>query len=165
LQWIDSRLEHWLMSLFYIYLCLILVIEVALRALGSSIIWAVETSLYAFIWLTYVSAAQLARDRQHLCFTLVRNSLGRRGQFACLALSDLSLALVCVVIAGYMWKPLTDTIRFDLQMTGIDLPLWLAMVAVPFGWLLVLVRVVQRFWRSWDDFRNGRPLLLQGPVA
>lgn len=155
---VDRKAEYWLSFLFYVYLFSILTVEVVFRSLGHSIVWAVETSLYAFIWLTYISAAQLARGREHLAFTLVRDMLGRNGQFLCLVISDVCLFVVSATIIFYMWQPLTDAIRFQQQMTGADLPIGLALVAVPAGWALVAVRVAQRFARLIGNFRGGRPL-------
>lgn len=161
LAWIDAadrKVEHWLTFLFYGYLFAILTVEVIGRAVGHSIVWAVETSLYAFIWLTYLSAAQLTRNREHLAFTLFRDRMNRAGQFVCLAISDACLAVVSLVIVYYMWNPLADAIRFNQQMTGADAPIWLAMIAVPVGWIVVFIRVVQRFVRLVRDLRAGRPL-------
>lgn len=159
--WIDAadrKVEYWLTFLFYGYLFAILTLEVIGRAIGHSIVWAVETSLYAFIWLTYLSAAQLTRNREHLAFTLFRDRMNRVGQFVCLAISDMCLGAISLVIVYYMWNPLADAIRFDQQMTGADAPIWLAMIAVPVGWIVVFIRVVQRFVRLVRDFRAGRPL-------
>lgn len=155
---VDRKVEYWLTFLFYGYLFAILTLEVIGRAIGHSIVWAVETSLYAFIWLTYLSAAQLARNREHLAFTLFRDRMNRAGQFVCLVISDMCLGAISLVIVYYMWNPLADAIRFDQQMTGADAPIWLAMIAVPVGWIVVFIRVVQRFVRLVGDFRAGRPL-------
>lgn len=155
---VDRKVEYWLTFLFYGYLFALLTVEVIGRAIGYSIVWAVETSLYAFIWLTYLSAAQLTRNREHLAFTLFRDRMNRVGQFICLAISDVCLGVVSLVIVYYMWNPLADAIRFNQQMTGADAPIWLAMIAVPVGWIVVFIRVVQRFVRLVRDFSAGRPL-------
>ena len=55
-------------------------------------------------------------------------------------------------------RPIADSITFQQQMTGADLPLWLATAAVPFGWLLATIRVIQRTVIVINKYRAGEAL-------
>lgn len=160
LSWLDKNVEFWLNFLFYVYLSSILVIEVLARwVFDHSLTWSVETSIYAFIWLTYLSMAEVARNREHLAFTMIRDLLNRHGQFACLVISDVALAIVAVTIIAFIVQPIGDAFAFNQKMTGCDLPIWLALISIPVGWSMVLLRVGQRFCDLLGDYRSGRPLL------
>ena len=166
LSWLDKKIEFWLTYVFYMYLFLVLTAEVVCRfVFDHSFTWSVETSLYAFIWLTYLSVADMARNREHLAFTMVRDWLNRHGQFVCLAVSDIALAAVSVTIIFYIWEPFRQSVAFKQEMTGIDFPIWPALIAVPVGWALVLVRVVQRFLLLVENYRKGKPLIAQTEAA
>lgn len=159
-HWLDKNVEFWLNFLFYVYLSSILVVEVVARfVFDHSLTWSVETAIYAFIWLTYLSMAEMTRGRDHLAFTMIRDRLNRHGQFVCLMISDVALAVVAVTIVVYILQPIGDSIAFNQQMTGSDLPLWLALIAIPVGWTMVLLRVVQRFIDLLNNYRRGNPLV------
>jgi TRAP-type C4-dicarboxylate transport system permease small subunit len=160
ISWLDKNVEFWLNFLFYVYLSSILVIEVIARfVFDHSLTWSVETAIYAFIWLTYLSMAEMTRSRDHLAFTMIRDRLNRHGQFVCLAISDVALAIVAITIIVYIVQPIGDSVAFNQKMTGSELPLWLALAAIPVGWTVVLLRVVQRFLDLLRNYRRGKPLI------
>lgn len=160
LKVIDRQAEYWLNLLFYAYILVIVFFEVISRYLmKASVAWAEETAIYAFIWLSYLSAARLARTRTHLAFTLFRDAMGRRGQLVCLLIADLCLIALSLVVIGFMLRPIGDSIEFGQTMTGTDLPIWIATVAVPVGWSIVLLRTVQRALETVRNFRRGLPLI------
>ncbi len=160
LELLDRKAEYWLNLLFYAYILAIIFFEVVSRyVLKASVAWAEETAIYAFIWLSYLSAARLARTRSHLSFTMLRDAMGRRGQLACLLISDTCLIGLSLVIIGYMFGPIRDSIAFGQTMLGANLPIWLATLSVPVGWTLVLIRTVQRALDSVRAYRRGHSLV------
>ncbi|HZZ95277.1 MAG TPA: TRAP transporter small permease [Usitatibacter sp.] len=160
IDWVDRNVEYVLNVLFYGYIIVIIFTEVVARyVLHSSIVWAEETAIYAFIWMSYLSTARLVRSRAHLAFTLFRDAMPRLPQLLCLLLADACLATVAVVVVLYMWAPLMDSVSYRQTMQGANLPIWIATAAVPVGWLVVLVRVLQRAWDAIRNYRVGRPLV------
>jgi TRAP-type C4-dicarboxylate transport system permease small subunit len=160
LRWIDQKIEYVLNVLLYGYVIAIIFAEVIARyVLHSSIVWGEETGIYAFIWLSYLSTARLARSRSHLAFTLFRDAMPRGGQLICMLVSDVCLAVIAIVVVIYMWRPLMDSIAFKQTMEGANLPIWIATLSVPVGWLAILVRTGQRAWDSIGNYRRGAPLI------
>lgn len=159
LYWLDKKLELSLNILLYAYILVVIFVEVIARyVLKASVVWAEETAIYAFVWMSYLSMARLARTRGQLAFTLVRDALPRLGQLVCLLIADACLIVLSVIVIVYMWQPLVDSVDFRQTMRGTDLPIWVATAAVPVGWMLLLGRTVQRAMDAWQDFRSGRPL-------
>ncbi|MEX0730801.1 MAG: TRAP transporter small permease subunit [Aquisalimonadaceae bacterium] len=159
---IDTKLEDALSIVLYGYIITIVFLEVIYRyGLNNSIVWAEETAIYAFIWLTYISMAAVAKSRSHLCFTLIRDALPRPLQLALLLLSDVLLIVVSTVIIVYAYDGVSLNILFEQEMIGLRLPLWVATIAVPAGWFLVLLRTVQRAVISINDYRAGVNLQIQ----
>lgn len=160
LRVIDREAEYWLNLLFYAYILVIVFVEVVSRyVMKASVAWAEETAIYAFIWLSYLSAARLARTRSHLAFTLFRDAMGRRAQLVCLLVSDVCLIALSLVVIGFMLRPIGDSIEFGQTMIGSNLPIWIATVAVPIGWSIVLLRTVQRAWEALSNYRRDLPLI------
>jgi TRAP-type C4-dicarboxylate transport system permease small subunit len=157
---IDENFEYALGGALYAYIILVIFFEVVARyVFHSSILWAEETSIYAFIWLTYISMANLAKTRSHLAFTAIRDMLPPFGQLALLLLADVCLLILSTIIIIFIYRPIADNILFEQQMMGVNLPLWWATAAVPFGWLLVSIRVIQRSLISIKKYMAGESLL------
>lgn len=157
---LDENFEYALSSALYAYIILVIFFEVVARyGFHSSILWAEETSIYAFIWLTYISMANLAKTRSHLAFTAIRDMFPPAGQLALLLLADACLLILSTVIIVFVYRPLADNIVFEQQMMGANLPLWWATAAVPFGWFLVTIRVIQRALVSIRKYMAGESLL------
>ena len=156
LDWLDRNVEYWLNVLLYAYILVIVFVEVVARYVFKvSIVWSEETAVYAFIWMSYLAMARLARTRSHLAFTPLRDMMSRGWQLACLLVSDLALGVLAVIVVVYMWRPIADSVSFHQTMQGADLPIWIATLAVPVGWLMVLVRTTQRALDVIANYRRG----------
>jgi len=159
LRWIDRNVEYWLNFLFYAFLTLIIVIEVFRRyALNSSTSYGEELARYAFIWLAYIATARGVKNRSHLSIDMLRQRCGRSGQFWLYVFSDLCFLALALVVVYTSVLFVGSGIRFDQRFTGSDLPLWLATAAVPVGWSLIGIRVVQRNLALIAAYRTGGPL-------
>ena len=156
LDWLDRNVEYWLNVLLYAYILVIVFVEVVARYVFKvSIVWSEETAVYAFIWMSYLAMARLARTRSHLAFTPLRDMMSRGWQLACLLVSDLALGVLAVIVVVYMWRPIADSVSFHQTMQGADLPIWIATLAVPVGWLMVLIRTTQRALDAIGNYRHG----------
>jgi TRAP-type C4-dicarboxylate transport system permease small subunit len=143
----------------YAYILIVIFTEVVARyVLKTSIVWAEETSIYAFIWMSYLAMARLARTRSHLAFTLLREQMSPFWQLVCMLIGDACLASLCVIVIVYMWQPVVDSVDFHQTMQGVNLPIWIATIAVPVGFLFVLVRTIQRARESIRQFVQHREL-------
>lgn len=159
LKWLDDNIEKYLSFLFYIYLTLIIFIEVIRRyVFNSSSTWGGETAVYAFIWMTYIAMAKGVKTRSHLSVDIVFRKLNRVGQFFILVLSDFCFLVLAVTVFYFSIGPIGSSIEFNQTMMGLNIPLAIALVAVPIGWGLVIYRIIQRFVNTVKDFRSGAKL-------
>ena len=121
-------------------------------------IFGEEFARYAFIWLAYVATSRGVRNRTHLSIDMLRDRFGRSGKFVLYLFSDVCFLTLAVVVVYTSAQFVIGGIRFDQRFTGSDLPLWLATSAVPVGWSLVCLRVVQRSVALVRTYRSGAPL-------
>ncbi|RWR47365.1 TRAP transporter small permease [Sinirhodobacter huangdaonensis] len=166
LRLLDQYLEDAFSAILYIYIIAIIFAEVVGRyVFKSSMLFAYETAIYAFIWLSYLSMAAMARNRAHLAVTFLRDMMPRSIQLVLLLLSDVLLIVLASVVVVFIRQPLADAIDFEQMMVGIDLPFWIALLSVPVGWSLVVLRTIQRSIATISDYRNGRALALTTAAA
>lgn len=156
---VDLYLEDALSAILYVYIVSIIFAEVIGRyVFQTSILSAYETAIYAFIWLSYLSMASMARSRTHLAVTFLRDLMPRGVQLVLLLLSDVLLIILASVVVVFIRRPFEDVVNFDQMMVSIDLPFWIALLSVPVGWALVVLRTVQRAIATIEDYRQGRAL-------
>ena len=164
LRWLDENAEDSLSFLFYAYLVLIVFIEVIRRyVLNWSSSWSEETAIYAFIWMVYVAAAKSVKERGHLSIDFLTRIMSRRGRFVSLVLSDICFAILAIVAVYYSAVVVGAHITDGLGMQGANLPLWLATGAVPVGWTLILIRVIQRFTVNLRAYAAGEEIGSRAP--
>lgn len=163
LRWVDERLEYTLSFLFYVYITAILFIEVVRRyVFNESSSWGQETAIYAFIWMTYIAAAKGVKERSHLSVSILVDQMGRTGKFVTAMISDICFFILALVILYYSLVAVGQSIEFGQVMRGVSLPMWLAGISVPFGWLLITFRVVQRSVATIKDFTGGEEIQTPG---
>ncbi|WP_136799534.1 MULTISPECIES: TRAP transporter small permease [Desulfosediminicola] len=159
IKWLDENVEYWLCFVFYSYMAGIIVVEVCRRYFfNASSSWGEETAIYAFIWMTYLAAARGVRGRKHLSVEALRHRMTRTQKYWAFVLSDVSFLILAVTVAYYSLIPVTNSIQYGHTMFGIDLPLALATSSITAGWILIAIRVVQRFLDTLRRFRMGLPL-------
>lgn len=162
-RWVDERLEYTLAFLFYVYLTAIIFIEVFRRYfLNDSSSYGEETAIYAFIWMTYIATAKGVKERSHLAVTVFVDRMGRRGKFAMSMLSDVCFFVLAVVVFYYSVVAMAQSVEFGQTMRGLNWPMWLALIGVPFGWFLIMVRVVQRSIKTIKAYRQDEDIQTTG---
>ena len=76
IHFFDSKIIKWFIIGTYTYFCLIILIEVVRRyVFGASSAWGEMTARYAFVYLTYVAAAEGIRQGRHIRIDLLPNRL------------------------------------------------------------------------------------------
>ena len=160
---VDQQLERWLITLFYGYFCLIIVVEVVRRyVFGSSSNWGEMTARYAFVYLVYIAAAEVAKSNDHIRIDVVPRLLGPRGRLLLYAYFDLIYLILAGLVIYYSLEVMQLSVATDTLMTGFDLNMAFAQAALPIGWALLAYRVIQRFLRSVRSFRQHREVPLGG---
>lgn len=142
---IDTKLESWLIVASYAYLVLIILIEVVRRhAFGASSEWGEMTARYSFVFLVYVAAAHICRNRDHIRIDLIPRALSHANRLWLYLYFDALHLLLVALTAYYSVGVMRLQIENDVLMTGLDLNMAFAQVALPIGFLLLGYRVVQR---------------------
>ena len=160
---VDAQLEYWLITFFYGYFCLIILIEVIRRyVFGSSTEWGEMTARYAFVYLVYIAAAQVAKSNGHIRIDLVPRLLGPGGRLALYIYFDTLYLVLAGLVVYYSLGAAQLSIATDTLMTGFDLNMAFAQAALPVGWALLAYRVIQRFVRTIGGYRQSGEVAVGG---
>lgn len=87
-----------------LFLCLFFIaimIQIATRHLGISVIWTEEVANYSFIWAVFMGAAVMLNRRDHFSFDLLQRKLKNKPKTSLYIFNDLVLLLFNIAILIY----------------------------------------------------------------
>jgi TRAP-type C4-dicarboxylate transport system permease small subunit len=159
ISYMDENGERWLLLIFYAYIVTVVMVEVFRRfGLAYSSYWGEETARFAFIYLVWVGAAAAVKDRAHLKIDVIYNYLPPKWvSYFHLAGDVLTVVFACIALFFSIQTMIVE-IKFDALTPGLRINSAYFGFAVPFGFSLVLVRLIQSIRRDIIDIKAGREL-------
>jgi TRAP-type C4-dicarboxylate transport system permease small subunit len=156
---IDRNGERWLLLVFYTFIVMAIFIEVLRRFVFLySSVWGEETARYAFIYLVWIGASAAVRERAHIRIDVITHYLPPRGVAAIYLFGDLvTVALACLAIYWSM-DPVLVSYKFGNVTDGLRIIRVWFLIAVPIGFSMMMVRLIQSIHRDIGDLRAGRPV-------
>lgn len=152
IQFFNRTIIKWFIITAYSYFCLIILVEVIRRyAFGASSTWGEMTARYAFVYLTYIAAAEAIRYGRHIRIDLIPKRLSRRGEFLLALYIDALTVLLAGVVIYYSLELISIQWSVGIVMTAADVNMAFAQAALPLGWALMVVRILQ----NWGDRLTG----------
>ncbi|MBA4783310.1 MAG: TRAP transporter small permease [Rhizobiales bacterium] len=156
---LDKNAERWALLFFYVLLVLTMSVEVMRReVLAFSSIWGEEIVRYSFIYLAWIGAASAAHERAHIRIDVLMHYVGPRVKALLYIIGDLAMMAVAVLALYWSFETVGVSWKFNSVSHGLRLSMVWFLIAVPFGFLLMIIRLTQSLLRDIADFRAGRPV-------
>jgi TRAP-type C4-dicarboxylate transport system permease small subunit len=159
LAYVDANGERWMLLTLYGYIVTVVFVEVIRRfVLQYSSYWGEETARYAFIYLVWIGAAAAVKDRAHLRIDVIFNVLPSRWIVYVYLIGDcLTVVFACFALYWSLGN-LGVTIKFDALTHGLRISQAWFIFAVPFGFSLILIRLVQSIREDVANIIAGRAM-------
>ncbi|RXV66472.1 TRAP transporter permease DctQ [Roseovarius sp. A46] len=162
---LNRNAERWALLIFYVMLVLTMFIEVLRRELLSySSIWGEEIVRYSFIYLAWIGAAAAVRERGHIRIDVIMAYVGRRAKAVLYILGDLVMFVVAGIAFYWSLETVLVSAKFGSVTHGLRISQVWFLAAVPIGFGLVMLRLVQSLLRDLGDLRHGRPVYEGGKM-
>lgn len=159
LKALDENAERWALLVFYVMLVATMAIEVLRRELFAySSIWGEEIVRYTFIYLAWIGAAAAVKERGHIRIDVLLHYLGRRGKAAVYIFGDLVMFGVALVAVWYSFETVLVSAKFGSVSQGLRVSMVWFLMAVPLGFSLMILRLIQSFLRDLRSLRDGTPV-------
>lgn len=157
LQILNKNAERYLLLVFYVMLVGTMFIEVIRREVFSySSIWGEEIVRYSFIYLAWIGAASAVKERGHIRIDVIMNYVPPTAKTLLYIFGDIIMFIVAIIALYWSWEAVHVSWKFGSVTHGLRISQVFFLFAVPFGFALVIVRLVQSFLRDVSDLRNGR---------
>jgi TRAP-type C4-dicarboxylate transport system permease small subunit len=142
LRKLDRNGERWLLLVLYCFIVYVIFIEVVRRfVLLYSSVWGEETARYAFIYLVWIGAAAAVRERAHIRIDVLVHYLPPRGGALLYLLGDVLTAVLACLAIYWSLDPVLVSIKFGNVTDGLRIVRAWFLIAVPFGFSLVMLRL------------------------
>ena len=156
LKLIDQNAERWALLVFYVMVVITMAIEVLRREIFAySSIWGEEMVRYSFIYLAWIGAAAAVKERAHIRIDVIMYYLGRRTKALVYMFGDVVMLGVALIALFYSFETVMVSYKFGSVTHGLRVSMVWFLMAVPTGFALVSLRLIQSFLRDLRDLRAG----------
>ena len=154
---LNVNAERWALLAFYVMLVATMFIEVVRREVFAySSIWGEEIVRYSFIYLAWIGAAAAVRERGHIRIDVLMHYVGPRAKALLYILGDLVMLGVALVALYWSFETVMVSAKFGSVSHGLRVSMVWFLAAVPIGFSLVILRLIQSLLRDINDLRRGQ---------
>jgi len=165
LKLLDRNLERWALLFFYTTLVVVMAVEVIRREVFAySSIWGEEIVRYSFIYLAWIGVASAVRERAHIRIDILTHALSRRGKAVIYIFGDIVMLGVAIGALYWSFETVAVSWKFGSVSHGLRVSMVWFLMAVPIGFAITIVRLIQSLHRDISDLRHGRPVYEGGQL-
>ncbi|MEX3010693.1 TRAP transporter small permease [Hoeflea sp. TYP-13] len=156
---LNQNAERWALLVFYVMLVLTMAVEVVRREVFAfSSIWGEEIVRYSFIYLAWIGAASAVRERAHIRIDVILHYLGNRSKALIYIFGDLIMFLVALIALYWSFETVAVSWKFGSVSHGLRISMVWFLMAVPIGFSLMILRLIQSFIHDIRALRTGEPV-------
>lgn len=153
LKWLDQNLEEYLMFYLSIVMVGIIFIQVIMRyVFNSSILWSEELARYCFIWIVFIGASYGIKKDSHIKIDVLLNVVNEKFKRALTWISLLVFLIFALILIVSGYQVTEQVMAWNQLSPALRMPMWMINLAIPVGMVLVLIRIIQRFY---NDIKNS----------
>lgn len=159
IRWLERHFEEAICGICLCVIAACVMLQVILRYLfAAAAPWAEEIAVYGMIFAVYLGASLAIRERSHIRITLLIEHLPRRLAVAAVVLADLLWCgfLILMVYLTSLYTRLLFEVTYISPGLGLEQK-WFQLV-IPATLVLMLLRMLQVYWRWGRDGFRGLPL-------
>lgn len=151
LAFVNNDLPAWFVKIAYSYLSLIILVEVIRRyVFSASSPWGEMTARYAFVYLSYIAAAEAIRLRKHIHINLIIDKFSKRMRSLFELYIDLLTTGLALLVIYYSIEVIRIQWSVNIVMESADVNLAFAYAALPVGWGLLVIRISQIWYKKFS---------------
>lgn len=159
LKKINEDGERWLLLIFYTTIVATIAVEVVRRfGLSYSSVWGEEIARYSFIYLAWIGASAAVKRRAHIRIDILLHYASPRWKAGLYLFGDLMTLLLAVIIIFYSIESVLVSIKFGSVTDGLRISQAWFLAAVPLGFSMLSLRLIQSILRDISDLKHGNPV-------
>lgn len=155
IKFLDDHFEEVIIFFALALMSVIIALQVLMRyAFQASLSWSEEVARYLFIWLIYIGISYGVKKGAHVAVTATDLFLSSTQQKWMRLISNLVFLGFAVCIFYYGRQVCATIARLGQQSPAMDIPMWMVYAAVPTGFCLTCIRLIQRVRQQIMDWNK-----------
>ena len=136
---------------------LLVVAKVVMRYFfNSPIVWVIDITEYAMLFITFLGIAWLLKKEGHVIMDLLLDRLNQKGRHLATAITSFVAAIICFIITWYGVVVGLDWYNINYFYQGaLDIPAFYLEAVIPVGMLLVTIQFLRRAYNNWKLMKAG----------
>jgi len=156
---IDANGERYLLLPLYALIVIVIFAEVFRRfVISYSSIWAEEVARYAFVYVSWIGASAAIKERAHIRIDVILPLVSERTRAVIIIIGDLITLALAVIAFWWSLESMLVSVKYGSVTHGLRISLAWFLAAVPIGFAMMFVRLIQSIIRDVADLRAGRPI-------
>lgn len=158
LKYIWDHLEEWIAVALFLFVLVVLFFQcIARYVFHNSAPWPEELSSFALIWITYITASYAVKENAHLRIDCTMAVYPVKVRKYVELLGTVAWLVTGIILAYYGTLYTIHQAQIHSTATSITgLPLWTIYLAIPFGHVLVTLRLIESIIRQIRDIIQGK---------
>lgn len=154
---LNRNAERWALLVFYVMLVSTMFIEVIRREVFHySSVWGEEIVRYSFIYLAWIGASAAVKERGHIRIDVLMHYLSPRLKALIYVFGDIVMFVIAIIAFYWSFETVLVSAKFGSVTHGLRISQVYFLSAVPIGFGMMMIRLVQSFLRDISDIRSGR---------
>lgn len=136
--------------------CLLLTVAVQVvgrLAGGIGPVWTEELSRWVWVWMAFIGAAEVERQRGSLRMEIVSGALPRKASTALDIVIDIAFVAILIHLIQIGWAMVERTATYS--SVALPVPTAILYAAFPIGGILILIRLVLRIFNDGKTLFSG----------
>lgn len=157
------RLEENILAILLVFMTFLVFAEVVMRfVFNAGIAWAQEVTLYTAAWFVLFGASYGVKVGAHIGVDVVVKLLPAPMR-SWVTLAALAICLVyCALFLLGAYDYISLMYEIGIEMEDVALPKWMALMILPIGFILLVVRFLELAWKVWRGETEGFHLADEG---
>ena len=154
IKFLDEHIEEIFLVIFLTGMSLVIGLQVFMRyVMKSSLSWSEELARYMFIWMVYIGISYGIKKRKHIKIDAAINIFPIKMRKYLFILSDVIFLVFAIIIVFQSEKVAMLILKLGQISPGTGIPMGYIYHAVPIGFSLVGIRLIQSIMYRIKEIR------------
>lgn len=141
---IMDKLENYIMIIAMTLMVIVIFLATLFRFLGKNLIpWSEEAARYLFIWIVLIGMSSGIRDNTHYSVDAFVQGRSEKIKKILVLIRTIIMFAVISILAFYSIQMVLKIKAIGSITPSMQIPMWIAYLAIPLGFILVLLRIIQ----------------------
>ena len=152
-----SKLFFWISMIGTIFIGIIVFYNVIMRYIfRKPIHWTTEITSLTLVFITFLGAAYMVKERKHIKFTLIYERLHGSGKRIVDILNSLAGIIFSIVLAWESWKATKIAIMTNMRTPSLlATPYYIPYLVITVGAIMIALEFLVRIYRSLFLYEQG----------